>query len=123
MLGLSILIVEEEYLVAAAMESALLGEGCSVAIARSVEHVDPRAPGIDLAIVEAQLGAPAVIAFVNALHAAGVATVVTSADRAVASLFTGSVPLEKPFDDATLVAACETARRLTGRSVTYSEAP
>ena len=77
MQGLSILIVEEEYLVAAAMEATLLADGAErVDIARSVDHLDPAAPGIDLAIVEAKLGAPAVIAFTRALQDAGVATVV-----------------------------------------------
>lgn len=118
MLGLSVLIVEEEYLVAAAMEATLLAEGAgNVSIARNVDHLDPRARGIDLAIVEAKLGAPAVIKFAGELQDAGVATVVTSADRAVAALFTGSVPLEKPFDDATLLAACEAARRLAGHTI------
>src|SRR6218665_3993760 len=103
MLGLTILVVEEEYLVAAEIEATLLAEGASkVLIARDIGDVEVPLPPIDLAIIEAKLGAPASIAFADALHKAGVAVVVTSADRAVTSLFTGSVPLEKPFDDNTL---------------------
>ncbi len=114
MLGLTILVVEEEYLVAAEIEATLLAEGASkVMIARDLEDVGPQTPAFDLAIIEAKLGAPDSIAFAASLSEAGVAVVVTSADRAVSSLFTGAVPLEKPFDDNALLAACEAARRMS----------
>ncbi|WP_423067051.1 hypothetical protein [Devosia sp. CN2-171] len=113
MIGLTVLVVEEEYLVAAEIEATLLARGASqVLMARNVHDLATPAPPIDLAIIEAQLGAPASIAFATSLREAGVAVVVTSADLAAASLFTGSVPLAKPFDDAALLAACEAARRM-----------
>lgn len=118
MLDLTILVVEEEYLVAAEMEATLLAAGASkVVIARDIHHLGTPTPHIDLAIMEAKLGAPASIAFSLSLREAGIPVVVTSADRAVTSLFTGSVPLAKPFDDTALLAACETALRL-GRPLT-----
>lgn len=115
MLGLSVLVVEEEYLIAAEIEATLLAKGAAtVLVARDVERVGPLPP-VDLAVIEAKLGAPAVIAFATLLREAGVPVVVTSADGAVLSLFTGSVPLEKPFDDNSLLAACEAALRLGSR--------
>lgn len=113
MLGLTILVIEEEYLVAAEIEATLLARGASqVLMARTIHDLSTPIPPIDLAIIEAQLGAPASIAFAASLREAGVAVVVTSADFAAASLFTGAVPLAKPFDDAALLAACEAARRM-----------
>jgi DNA-binding response OmpR family regulator len=113
MFGLTVLVVEEEYLIAAEIEATLLAEGAAkVLMARNLHDLTTPAPQIDLAIIEAQLGAPASIAFAAALREAGIAVVVTSADRAVTSLFIGSVPLAKPFDDNALLAACQAALQL-----------
>ena len=47
--------------------------------------------------------------FAAQLRERGIGVVVTSADKAVQTLFTGSVPLEKPFVASALLAACATA--------------
>lgn len=113
MLDLTVLVVEEEYLVAAEIEATLLDAGAlKVLLARDLDDLATPAPQFDLAIIEARLGAPASIAFAASLREAGVAVVVTSADRAVTSLFIGSVPLAKPFDDSSLLAACEAALQM-----------
>ncbi len=110
MQGLAALVVEEEYLIAADIEQTLLAAGAArVEIFRNGEEV--RAYNVDLgafavAVVEAKLGDPRVIAFCEVLRRAGVAVVVTSADRAVTKLYKGAAPLVKPFDSAGLLMAC-----------------
>ena len=64
----------------------------------------------DLAIVEARLGASDVVAFTETLARAGIPTVVMSADRRSMELFSHAAALEKPFDAAGLLAACDAAR-------------
>jgi len=113
--GIAVLVVEEEYLIAADIEQTLLNAGAArVDIFPRIEAIDPvliDATRPTLAILEARLGAPPVVAFARALRDKGIAVVVTSADRAVSTLFTDTVPLEKPFDSAALLKACELATR------------
>jgi DNA-binding NtrC family response regulator len=115
MLGLNALVIEEEYLIAADIEQTLKAAGAAkVDIFRNLtdlyeKQVDPS--GFQVAIVEAKLGDPKVVAFSSALHENGVAVVMTSADSTLRSLFTGSVSLEKPFDSAALLSACQAARQ------------
>lgn len=111
--GLHILVVEEEYLIAADMEQTLRAAGAAdVAIVGDIAA----AAGLDfsafqLAVIEAKFGSAEAVALNDELRAAGVAVVVTSADHAVQALFTGATPLQKPFDSAALLAACDAARR------------
>ncbi len=113
MRGRTVLVVEEEYLIAADIEYSLMAEGArSVLIARNVEQARGLdLSSIDLAVLEARLGDPRVIEFASQLRERGVGVVITSADRAVQTLFTGSVPLEKPFVASALLAACWAALR------------
>lgn len=111
MRGRTALVVEEEYLIAADIEFSLITGGAEkILIARNVAEANALdLTGIDLAIIEAKLGAPEVVAFAARLRERGMGVVVTSADKAVQSVFTGSVPLEKPFVASALLAACEAA--------------
>ena len=111
MRGRTVLVVEQEYLIATDIEYSLLAEGAArVVIAANVEEAaQPILDQIDLAVIEARLGDPGVVAFVAQLREQGVGVVVTSADRQIQPLFTGTVPLEKPFVASALVAACEAA--------------
>ena len=117
MLGLNALVIEEEYLIAADIEQILKAAGAArVDVFRNIEdvhaqQVDPS--GFHVAIVEAKLGDPRVVAFSSELHANGIAVVMTSADPTLQSLFTGSVSLEKPFDSAALLLACRSARTIS----------
>jgi DNA-binding response OmpR family regulator len=111
--GLHILLVEEEYLIAADMEQTLRAAGAEdVTI---VGDIDTAATydfsDVQLAVIEAKFGSANAVALNDALRTAGVAVVVTSADHAVQALFTGATPLQKPFDSTALLAACEAARR------------
>lgn len=106
-----IYIVEGEPIVALEMQQELEDAG---AIARAFTSLDEaRRSGIDtdadLVILDARQGAPDVVAFVAALHAAGVATVVATADNAIGPVFGNPPLLEKPFLSADVVAACERA--------------
>ena len=111
--GVNALIVEEEYLIAADIEQAIREAGAvGVEIFRDVEEIShrPVSPGrFQLAVVEAKLGHPAVVAFAEELRGAGVAVVVTSADRAVISAFGSVTGLEKPFDLASVLRVCQAA--------------
>lgn len=111
--GLNILLVEEEYLIAADMEFTLRTAGASgVTIASDIEAAEALDfSTFDLAVIEARFGSAAAVALCSELRAAGVAVVVTSADHAVQALFTGATPLQKPFDSTALLAACDAARR------------
>jgi DNA-binding response OmpR family regulator len=109
-----VLIVEEETLLALDIEFVLAEHAPtevthyrSVAEARA--HLSGPA-GWHLALVEARLGAAEVVEFTERLAQAGVAIVVMSADRKSMELFPHAVPLEKPFDAAGLLAACDAAR-------------
>jgi DNA-binding response OmpR family regulator len=112
--GLSILVVEEEYLIAADIEQTLRAAGAGdVAVFRSLEELtEDIVPHdrFDLAVIEARFGHPDVVAFCRHLQDAGIAVVVTSADRAIQGLFPGSIGLDKPFNTEQLLAACEAAR-------------
>ena len=111
--GLHILLVEEEYLVAADMEQTLRTAGAAdVTIVTDTDtaHICDFA-NFQIAVIEAKFGSPNAVALCDALRAAGVAIVVTSADHAVQALFTGAIPLQKPFDSAALLSACDDARR------------
>lgn len=112
MQGVNALVVEEEYLIAADIEQTLRAAGArEVQIFRSVSDISTIPEGrFQLAIVEAKLGHPDVIALTEHLGRLGIGVVVTSADRAVQTLFVGAVGLEKPFDASALLAACEAAR-------------
>ena len=111
--GLHVLVVEEEYLIAADMEQTLRAAG--VAEVTIVGDADATRAfdlsSFDVAVIEAKFGSESAVALCAALRAAGVAVVVTSADHAVQALFTGATPLQKPFDTAALLAACDAARR------------
>lgn len=117
MLSLNALVIEEEYLIAADIEQALRSAGASeVTVFRNIAelHQHPvTIEGFDIAVVEAKLGQPEVISFAQDLLRAGVAVVVSSADRDIQTLFEGAIALDKPFDTASLLAACTAAR---GRS-------
>lgn len=110
------LIIEDEFLVALeiqqVLQSAGIGEFLSYrGVAEAEQHFE-RLTGCDIAVIEARLGAAAVVAFVTRLAKAGVPVVVTSADRAVAALFPLAACLDKPFSAADLLAACATARAM-----------
>jgi DNA-binding response OmpR family regulator len=116
--GLNALVVEEEYLVAADIEQTLRAAGAANV---TIEKDTGAARALDfsslaLAVIEAKFGSAEAVALCAALRAARVPVVVTSADLAVQALFTGAVPLPKPFDTAALLAACETARRRSGEA-------
>ncbi|MDB5542076.1 MAG: hypothetical protein JWQ89_3803 [Devosia sp.] len=113
MLGLRALVVEGEYLVAAEIEQTLKEAGAGeITLSRSFAEASGllSMSGFDLAIIEAGFGSPEAIGFSTSLQKAGVPVIVTSADRAVQSLFTGAIPLEKPFDSTSLLVACRIAR-------------
>lgn len=114
MLGLNALVVEEEYLIAADIEQALRSAGAAtVTVFPNITELRDRAPlaeRFDLAVIEAKLGQPEVISFAHDLQRAGVAVVISSADRGIHTLFEGAVGLDKPFDTAGLLAACQAAR-------------
>ena len=111
--GLNVLLVEEEYLVATDMEQTLRAAGATdvtiVRDAHAARTLDLSA--FNLAVIEAKFGNATSVALCASLLAADVAVVVTSADHAVQALFTGAIPLQKPYDSAALLAACEAARR------------
>ncbi|MDC9825419.1 hypothetical protein PRN20_16940 [Devosia sp. ZB163] len=115
MLNASALVIEEEYLIASDIEETLISAGVpGVEVYRDVPEFSRSGrplSGFALAVIEARLGSPEVLDFAERLREAGVAVVITSADRAIQSLFTGTAPLEKPFDTAALLAACEAALR------------
>jgi len=110
----AVLVIEEEFLIATDIEQTLLSAGIpEVTVFQSV--TDFRASGLslqhfDVAFIEAMMGHQDVVQFVRELHSAGVAVVVTSADRGIQRLFEGATSIEKPFDGATLVTAYEQAR-------------
>ena len=113
MLGLNVLVVEEEYLIATDIEQALRSAGAEAAVFRNIAELREQPALIerfDLAVIEAKLGQPEVISFAQDLQRAGVAVVVSSADRDIQTLFEGAVALDKPFDTAGLLAACQAAR-------------
>jgi len=108
-----ILVIEEEPLLALDIEDILVETGLGPvthhrSVAEAVPHFDELAT-FHLALIEAKLGAAEVVAFAERLAMAGVATVVMSADHAAAGHFAHAVPLGKPFDAATLLAACHSA--------------
>jgi DNA-binding response OmpR family regulator len=111
--GLHVLVVEEEYLIAADMEQTLRDAG-EAEVTTVLDADAARAMDLsrfDIAVIEAKFGSASAVALCTALRAAGVAVVVTSADQAVQSLFTGAIPLPKPFDSVALLSACDAARR------------
>lgn len=110
--GLNALVVEEEYLVAADIEQTLRAAGAAnvtieddATAARALDF-----SGFAVAVIEAKFGSAEAVALCAALRAASVPVVVTSADAAVQAMFTGAIPLAKPFDTETLLAACAAAR-------------
>lgn len=113
MLGLNVLVVEEEYLIATDIEQALRAAGAEAAVFSNIAELRQEPALIerfDLAVIEAKLGQPEVISFAHDLQRAGVAVVISSADRGIQTLFEGAVALDKPFDTASLLAACRAAR-------------
>ena len=106
-------VIEEEALVVLDIQDILNQHGVTdVVHYRSIDEAAPHAEhllGVDLAIVEAHLGAAEVVAFTRQLVEAGVSTVVMSADHAAPQLFPHTVALAKPFDADSLVAACAEA--------------
>lgn len=111
-------VIEEEALVAFDIQDVLSRNGVEEVVvyrrvADAIPHAD-RLRGFDLAIVEAKLGAAEVVAFTEQLVAAGVGTVVMSADRAAPQLFPHAVALAKPFDVDTLIEACASAQAREG---------
>jgi DNA-binding NtrC family response regulator len=109
-----VLIIEEEALLALDIEYVLSEHGAfEVTHFRSVAeaHVHLSDPSVfRLAFVEARLGAAEVVELTERLVRAGVATIVMSADSRSLDLFPHATPLEKPFDAARLLAACDAAR-------------
>lgn len=116
--GLNALVVEEEYLVAADIEQTLRSAGVADVTMQGDASAARRLDfsGFALAVIEARFGSADAVALCAALRASGVPVVVTSADQAVQAMFTGAIPLAKPFDTASLLAACEVALQRTGRS-------
>ncbi len=110
------LIVEEEFLVALEIQQVLqqagIGEVLSFRVTAEAEPRFEQLATCSIAVVEAHLGAAPVIEFVTRLAMAGVPVVVTSADRSLSSLFPLATCLDKPFDAASLLAACARARAL-----------
>jgi len=105
-----ILVIEEEALLALDIEDILtearFGE---VTHFRDVTQAEPHfgeLSGFSLAIVEARFGAREVIGFTQRLAKAGVGVVVMSADHTSAEAFPHAAVVGKPFDAASLVAAC-----------------
>ena len=109
-----VLILEEETLLALDIEYVLADRGpLEVTHYRTISEAAPRLavlPRFSLAIVEARLGASEVVAFTKHLAQAGIPIVVMSADRRSMELFPHAEPLEKPFDAAGLLAACDAAK-------------
>lgn len=109
-----VLIIEEETLLALDIEYVLSEHGTfEVTHYRSVAEAHVHLPDpsmFRLAFVEARLGAVEVVELTERLVRAGVATVVMSADSRSLELFRHATPLEKPFDAARLLAACDAAR-------------
>ena len=108
------LIIEEEVLLALDIEDILARHGLAdIRYYRSVAEATPHFAELStfgLAVIEAKLGAADVVAFSERLAKAGVALVVMSADQTAADFFPHAVPLDKPFDAAGLLAACDAAR-------------
>lgn len=104
-----VLIIEEQTLLALDIES-VLAERSPIEVTHFRRLADApnlaNLPVFDLAIVEARLGASEVVAYTEGLVAAGIPTVVMSADRRSLVLFPHAAGLEKPFDSAGLLAAC-----------------
>lgn len=112
------LVIEEEALLALDIEDVLATHGVAeIRYYRSVAEATPHLAELSsfqLAVVDARLGATEVVAFTERLARAGVAVVVMSADHAAADGFPYAVPLGKPFDAASLLAACDTAKTRAG---------
>ena len=109
-----VLILDEETLLALDIESVLADHGpVEVTHYRSLSEAAPHLgdlSGFGLALIEARLGAREIVAFTERLMAAGIPTVVLSADRKSMELFPHAVALEKPFDAAGLLSACDAAK-------------
>jgi len=108
-----VLIIEEETLLALDIEYVLAERGpLDVTHYRSLADAPRLAelPAFDIAFIEGRLGASAVVAFTEGLVAAGIPTVVMSADRRSLEVFPHAAALEKPFDAAGILAACEAAK-------------
>lgn len=108
------LVIEEEALLALDIEDILATHGVAEvryyrSVAEATLHLDELST-FQLAVVDARFGAAEVVDFTERLARAGVAIVVMSADHAAADGFPSAVPLGKPFDAASLLAACETAK-------------
>jgi DNA-binding NarL/FixJ family response regulator len=108
------LIIEEEALLALDIEDILARRGLAdIRWYRSVAEATPHFAELStfgLAVIEARLGAANVVAFTERLAKAGVAVVVMSADHTAADFFPHAVALDKPFDAAGLLAACDAAK-------------
>lgn len=109
-----VLILEAETLLALDIEYVLADRGpVEITHYRSLAEAAPHLavlPPLTLAIVEARMGDSEVVAFTERLARAGVPTVVMSADRRSMEHFPHAEALEKPFDAASLLAACDAAR-------------
>ena len=111
-----VLILEEETLLALDIEYVLADRSpIEVTHYRSLVDAAPQLADLasfGLALIEARLGAREVVAFTERLVAAGVPTVVMSADRTSMELFPHAAALETPFDAAGLLSACDAARAM-----------
>jgi len=119
-----VLIIEEEALLALDIES-ILAEHSPVEVThhRNIAETTARLAdlsAVGLALVEAHFGAPEVAEFTQRLVEAGIATVVMSADPPSLDLFPHATPLGKPFDAASLLAACATARSKVTRDAEWT---
>lgn len=107
-------VIEEEALLMLEIQDLLAGHGFAEVrhhrnVVEAAPHFDELA-AFDLAIVEGRLGAEEVVSFTERLAKAGVPTVVLSADRGAAQFFPhAAATVGKPFDAATLLAACDAA--------------
>ena len=112
------LVIEEEALLALDIEDILTTHGVAEvryyrSVAEATRHLDELTT-FRLAVVDARLGADEVVAFTEQIAKAGVGIVVMSADHTAADGFPYAVPLGKPFDAASLLAACEAATARAG---------
>ena len=118
-------IFEGEPIVALELQQLLEEAGASASAHSSIDEVDAAEVErlADLVIVDARQGAADAVAFVARLREAGVATVIATADSALAPLFGGAPLLEKPFLSDGVVAACEQALAAPPPSARTHEAP
>lgn len=114
--GKSILVFEEEFLIAIDMQRILeQAHATNIAFLRALAEIEKmldRLAEYDLAIIEMPHDNPAAIAFAKALIAAQIPLVLTSAESGYQRslpAFPGVPVVNKPFSEEDLLAACTLA--------------